>query len=116
MSLTLDEEKQTRPKQKPTKADLPDEASLTLDEENQKRPKQKPTKEDSLEEGQESENRVHEPEQLGHEPEEEDKSVTKPGAETPMTHVLHHIDKIANKVIKNLEKSLPVATQKPKRE
>ena len=116
MSLTPDEEKQTRPKQKPTKADLPDEASLTLDEENQKRPKQKPTKEDSLEEGHEPVNRVHEPEQLGHEPKEEDKSVTKPGAETPMTHVLHHIDKIANKVIKNLESSLPVATQKPKRE
>lgn len=116
MSLTLDEEKQTRPKQKPTKADLPDEASLTLDEENQKRPKQKPTKEDSLEEEQEPVNHVHEPEQLGHEPEEKDKSVTKPGAETPMTHALHHIDKIANKVIKNLESSLPVATQKPKRE
>lgn len=116
VSLTPDEEKQTRPKQKPTKADLPDEAGLTLDEENQKRPKQKPTKEDSLEEGQEPVNHVHEPEQLGHEPEEKDKSVTKPGAETPMTHVLHHIDKIANKVIKNLESSLPVATQKPKHE
>ena len=60
----------------------------------------------------------HEPEEkpgaeteLEHEPEE------KPGAETPVVYVHNHVDKkLANKILTNLESTIPVITHKPERE